>query len=57
VKIEKVPLRKKIAGGFHWLRKGPRTPGYPFTANWQLLSNFLYVVQTTFNQWFRPKIK
>ncbi|MDQ6718410.1 MAG: hypothetical protein M3Z17_08710 [Gemmatimonadota bacterium] len=50
-------LRTRIVDGFHWLRKGPRTPGYPFTANWQLLSNFLYVVQTTFNQWFRPKNK
>jgi len=50
-------FRTRIVGGFHWLRRGPRTPGFPFTANWQLLSNFLYVVQTSFNQWFRPKSK
>jgi len=50
-------LRDKIVAGYHWLRRGPRTPGYPFTANWQLLSNFLYVMQTTFNHWFRGRNK
>jgi len=50
-------LSNKIRKSWAWLRSGPRTPGYPFTANWTLFSQFAYAVQTTFNHWFRAKNK
>src|SRR5207237_3190711 len=50
-------LRDRIHAVWHWLRSGPRTPGYPFTANWTLFSQAVYAIQTTFNQWFRARNK
>jgi len=50
-------LREKLAAGWNWLRSGPRTPGYPFTANWTLFSQAIYAIQTTFNHWFRARDK
>jgi hypothetical protein len=50
-------LNDRIRAAWAWLRSGPRTPGYPFTANWTLFSQAVYALQTTFNQWFRARNK
>jgi hypothetical protein len=50
-------LNERIRAAWSWLRSGPRTPGYPFTANWTLFSQAIYGIQTTFNHWFRARNK
>ena len=50
-------LRSKVVTGYHWLRDGPKIPGYPFTANWTLVSQFLWGIQSSIHHWFRGKNK
>jgi len=55
--MERRNLSDRIRAAWDWLRSGPRTPGYPFTANWTLFSQAIYAIQTTFNHWFRARDK
>jgi hypothetical protein len=50
-------LRSRIVSGYHWLRDGPKIPGYPFTANWTLVSQFLWGIQSSIHHWFRGRNK
>ena len=50
-------VRDKIVAAYETLRDGPKIPGYPFTANWTLVSNFLFGIQSSINHWFRNRHK
>jgi hypothetical protein len=50
-------VRDKIVAAYETLRDGPKIPGYPFTANWTLVSNFLFGIQSSINHGFRNRHK